>query len=118
MTVQITDHALVRFLERVMGIDIEAVRAKAAATPGLAAAIAVGARSYSHGGCTFRLDGDRVITIQPCATPMIAAVEAARVKHGHHPRKGQQNKPHGHRTGTRNTRERRPLPEPDFEGAE
>lgn len=79
----VTDHALVRFLERVMGLDVEAVRAKIAATPGLAQAAAMGARQISIDGFTYSIvDRNTVATIQPGRSPVTAKRGGMANRHG------------------------------------
>lgn len=57
----ITDHALVRYLQRVRGIDVEAIRAQLAAECG--PAIQLGAKTMRSGGLEYRFDGAKLITI-------------------------------------------------------
>ena len=61
MTVTVTDHALVRWLERVEGLDIEKARAQIAllAEP----AVSAGASGAMIGDVWFVLAGPKVITI-------------------------------------------------------
>jgi hypothetical protein len=58
--VVITDHALLRYLERGMGIDVEAIRAGLGALCGRGAK--AGARYVTHGGVRFVLHGYQVVT--------------------------------------------------------
>jgi hypothetical protein len=69
---RVTDHAVLRFLERVQGINIEAARqliAKRCAT-----AIAVGTTSLRADGVRYEFSGTTVVTVvpdhgsQPCRT--------------------------------------------------
>lgn len=53
--VRVSDHAVVRWLERVKGVDIEAFRAEIVAT--VQAAVDAGAKQISVGGVTYVLDG-------------------------------------------------------------
>lgn len=119
MSVHVTDHALCRYLERVMGIDVEAVRRKCAETPGLAAAVALGARSYSHDGCTYRLqEGGFLVTIEPNQTPATAHRKAQQ-KRGQTTRArdgGGVN--HHYRGGSSAKRSPRPEQAPEMEPAE
>lgn len=57
----VTDHALIRYLDRVMGLDVEAVRDRLAADA--APAIAAGACSFSSGGHTLAIRDGRVTTV-------------------------------------------------------
>jgi hypothetical protein len=58
----VTDHALLRWMERVKGIDLEAIRAEIA-TPDICAAIAAGARSVVTHGHTLVIENSLVITV-------------------------------------------------------
>ena len=58
----ITDHCVLRFLERFYHLDIEAVRDEIASLPGLTAARKMGATSFSSQGITFRLGPEGVVT--------------------------------------------------------
>lgn len=65
MLATITDHAVIRYLERVKGIDIAAVRQEMR-TVGLEAAIAIGADTVKlANGCRMRLVGQKVVTVAP-----------------------------------------------------
>jgi len=57
----VSDHAVVRYMERVMGVDVEAVRNLIAAE--VETAVAVGACGLKKDGFTFRLDGENVVTV-------------------------------------------------------
>lgn len=57
----VTDHAVLRYMERVMGYDIEAVRDLIAEQT--TAAVALGACGFKKDGFTFRFDGEHVVTI-------------------------------------------------------
>ncbi|MGS4945179.1 hypothetical protein ACVDG3_06845 [Meridianimarinicoccus sp. RP-17] len=57
----VTDHAVLRYMERVMGYDIEAVRALIATQ--VETAVAVGACGLKKDGFTFRLEGENVVTV-------------------------------------------------------
>jgi uncharacterized protein with PIN domain len=62
---RISDHAVLRFLERVKGIDIEAVRAEMT-SPALEAAAAFGCDTVILGtGHRMKLNGDVVATVLP-----------------------------------------------------
>lgn len=62
-TIYITDHALVRHMERVMGADFEPIREglRELVKP----AVVAGARSLRQGGMEYVLDGHKLITVQP-----------------------------------------------------
>jgi hypothetical protein len=61
--VNISDHALVRWLERIRGEDFSAVRAEIDATPGLRQAVEKGAMQFLGGGLLFVLKRGTVVTI-------------------------------------------------------
>ncbi len=61
----ITDHALLRFIERVKGIDIEACRAEMQ-SPALDAAVKAGASYVRRGdGTRLVIRGSSVVTVLP-----------------------------------------------------
>lgn len=57
----ITDHAVVRYLERVKGIDIDAVRAEITAV--VRRGVSYGAQSVILDGMRYRLEGQHVVTV-------------------------------------------------------
>lgn len=57
----VTDHAVVRYMERVMGVDVEAVRDLIASE--VETAVALGACGLKKDGFTFRLEGENVVTV-------------------------------------------------------
>lgn len=59
---QVTDHAVLRYLERVKGFDIAAVR-KEMLTPEVTSAIRVGAVSLKRDGVEYVLQDGMVITV-------------------------------------------------------
>jgi hypothetical protein len=61
MKPEITDHALVRWLERVKGVDLQPYRDEIAAA--VDGAVRVGATKAVIDGNTYVLDGHRVCTI-------------------------------------------------------
>jgi hypothetical protein len=63
LDVVVSDHALVRWLERAHGIDMEFFRRKLAGEVGHAAQ--AGASGLVLNGLRFALDGGRVITVTP-----------------------------------------------------
>lgn len=79
-SVIVSDHALVRYLERVLGIDVEAARQTIARTA--APAIAMGASSMSSDGFTFHIRDNRVTTIVPGKSPHYARLKTAMHKGG------------------------------------
>lgn len=61
----VSDHAILRYLERVKGIDIEAIRAELN-SPAVADAVAFGCDTVKRGdGSRLRLVGDVVQTVLP-----------------------------------------------------
>lgn len=82
MKVTITDHALLRYIERGMGVPIEELRRQLADTPGLAAAAAAGARTFYADGLSFRLKpGGYVATVEQ-GTSQQATLRANERKRG------------------------------------
>ena len=61
--VHVTDHAVLRYLERLHGLDIEAVRAEIATTVWRAAL--AGATGVRHDGLIYRLQDGVVVTVAP-----------------------------------------------------
>ena len=59
-SVHVTDHAVLRYLERVCGLDIDALRASIAA--GCERGAAAGAPVVRFSGARFLLRGERVVT--------------------------------------------------------
>ena len=62
-TVEVSDHAVLRYLERVRGIDVEAARAEIAAITGIAASL--GAKEAARDGHVYVLRGYTVTTVLP-----------------------------------------------------
>lgn len=60
----VTDHAVLRYLERVKGIDIEAVRAELTCAA-IDTAAGFGCDTVLRHDCTMRLTGDIVSTVIP-----------------------------------------------------
>lgn len=65
--VRVSDHAVVRWLERVKGVDVEAFRAEI--VDAVQGAVDAGAKQISVGGVTYILDGAVVTTVTPNASP-------------------------------------------------
>lgn len=61
MNIRVTDHALLRYLERVHGIDMQAARNCIAETCREAAAL--GASGVQHDGFIYMLEGTSVLTV-------------------------------------------------------
>lgn len=72
----VSDHALLRYLERVRGLDLDAVRAEIVGIVHQAAA--VGATRVSVNGFTYMLEGRRVVTVTPGGSPSAAVVKGLR----------------------------------------
>jgi len=65
MRAAITDHAVIRYLERVKGIDIASIR-REMHTDALDAAVMLGAHTVKLGnGCRMQLVGQTVVTVKP-----------------------------------------------------
>lgn len=62
----ITDHAIVRYLERVQGVDIRAVRREIACRVALAEDHP-GASGVVSEGFRYKIVGDRVVTVIPAS---------------------------------------------------
>ena len=58
----ITDHALLRYIERILGLDIEACK-RHICKPEIMDAIKVGAASYTKDGITYIIEDKKVVTI-------------------------------------------------------
>lgn len=59
---EVTDHALIRYLERVNGFDVEGFR-RNILTPALIGAIKSGAQRYKSDGIEFAINGNKVVTV-------------------------------------------------------
>jgi hypothetical protein len=81
----VSDHALLRYLERFLGIDVEKTRQDVADQ--CAPSMSLGARSWSHGGVTFVFKGGVVVTVTPNQKPSQVWPSAAKA-HGITPNKG------------------------------
>lgn len=62
-TISITDHAVLRYLERGAGIDIERVRR--GIRNKVAGGVNLGAKSVTVDGFGYRIECDRVVTVVP-----------------------------------------------------
>lgn len=58
---RVSDHALLRYIERVKGVDLDAMRA-GILTPEITAAIQVGATRVKIEGVTFVIEGNVIVT--------------------------------------------------------
>lgn len=61
-TEHVSDHAVLRYLERVCGVDIEGIR-RGLLTPEVKAAMRLKATSVTIQGVTFRLKDSSVVTV-------------------------------------------------------
>lgn len=59
----VSDHAVMRYLERVRGVDMDAARAEI--TGIVRAAVTIKASKFTHQGFTYLLEGRNVITVYP-----------------------------------------------------
>ena len=64
--VPVTDHCVIRYMQRVMGLDIEAVRRKIAED--LAPAVRLGAVGLTKDGFNYRISDGAVITVMPAGS--------------------------------------------------
>lgn len=63
MTIHVSDHALLRYLDRAMGIDVESIR-RELASPTVEQAAAMGCATVKLGnGCRLKLRGQHVTTV-------------------------------------------------------
>lgn len=79
--VHVTDHAIIRYLERACGVDVDAIRAEIART--VRRGVAQGASGVRVDGLNYRLAGATVVTVAPGASHDIRL--------GRRPRTGQSN---------------------------
>jgi hypothetical protein len=59
----VTDHAVLRFMERVLGVDVDGIR-RAIASPQLVAAFKAGASKYVDDSVEYILRDNGVVTVQ------------------------------------------------------
>jgi hypothetical protein len=64
VTPSVTDHALLRYLERVRGLDVEALKEEIL-TPGIVAAVKAGATAVKLNGITLVVANGRIVTVLP-----------------------------------------------------
>lgn len=89
----VTDHAVLRYLQRVMGFDVEAVRTMISGI--VAGPVGIGASAFSSGGVTYKFDHNRVVTVLPNQKPSEMATGAMRAR-GEQPRKSAHNRREAH----------------------
>ena len=65
----ITDHAVVRYLERVMGVDIDALRAEIAAKAQLG--LEMEASAVKVDGFSYRIEGRHIVTVTKSNHPCV-----------------------------------------------
>lgn len=63
MKIDVSDHALIRWLERVKGVDMEALRSEIRAS--IAPAVAAGATAVERGGMRFTIEKGVLTTVMP-----------------------------------------------------
>lgn len=111
----ITDHAVLRYIERVFEIDIESMRRQLLDTPGLRGAILAGAKHFATGGVVFSIRDSVVVTVQIGESGAAARIGAARNKHG---RTGKAPAPRYTARENQKAHNRRPRHVPDLDAAE
>lgn len=62
----VSDHAMLRYLERVIGIDVDAHRSEVERR--VATAVEMGACALVSGGMRYALDDFRVVTVRPATS--------------------------------------------------
>lgn len=72
----VSDHALLRYMERVLRIDVEALRLDVARI--VEVGVEHGASGVQAGGYSYKLDGARVTRVLTTATPNIRLGRKAR----------------------------------------
>ena len=72
----VTDHALLRYMERVLRIDVESLRLDVARIAQVG--VEHGASGVQAGGYSYKLEGARVTTVLTAATPNIRLGRKAR----------------------------------------
>lgn len=60
----VTDHAMIRYMERVMGLDLEPIRKEI--EEHVALGVRLGATAVRHDGFRFVIAGGRVVTVMHC----------------------------------------------------
>ncbi len=59
--INVTDHCLIRYLERVLGMDVETLK-KTILTKEVVAVVANGAKKFTSSGVTYRVDNNTIVT--------------------------------------------------------
>lgn len=77
MSVRVTDHVVLQYLNRVRGIDVEQVRSLIAAT--CKPAVAAGAAGVTNDGFHYVLKGNAVITVLPRGAKPNTHMDLARI---------------------------------------
>jgi len=72
----VSDHALLRYMERALGLDVEALRVEVARI--VEVGIEHGASGVQLDGCSYKLIGDRVTTVLFTGRPDIRLGRKAR----------------------------------------
>lgn len=65
MALRVTDHALLRWLERVYGLDLDALRERIVEVPGMHDAVRLGATRVPVDGLVYCFEGNSLVTICP-----------------------------------------------------
>lgn len=68
--IHVTDHALVRYLERVQGCDLALLRAQIAAV--VEGGVDLGASGVRVDGFVYKIVGATVVTVQPACEPKLS----------------------------------------------
>ena len=71
--VPVTDHCVIRYMQRVMGLDIEAVRQKIAEAVG--PAVRAGAIGLTKDGFNYRISDGAVITVMPAGSAQLTRAD-------------------------------------------
>lgn len=77
LTITVTDHAVVRYLERVLGMNVGAIREQI--EDDCRAAMSVGAASLKKDGFQYHFEGATVLSVTPVCNGGVARSTAARV---------------------------------------
>lgn len=78
MAIRVSDHAVVRWLERVYGLDMDELRARIADVPGLSTAVKLGATRVPVDGLVYCFEENTLVTISPPNTQDRREVRALR----------------------------------------
>lgn len=59
----VTDHAIIRYIERVAGIDLDFVAQEIMNVEGVYPALRMGAEGFTKDGVEYRMSGGRIVTL-------------------------------------------------------